>query len=163
MIIISDTSPIINLAIIGYLDLLPKLFNEIVIPPAVFREVVIQGQGLAGASDIKNASWVKVLTPKNTSLVFQLRQNLDAGESEAIALALEINADTLLIDERKGRSIAIQYNLDLLGVLGILLKAKEENLILEVKPLMDSLIQNAGFYVKQRLYDLVLLQSGEII
>lgn len=62
MIIISDTSPIINLAIIGYLDLIPKLYNQIIIPKAVFDEIVLKGEGLPGSFEIKNAQWVSVAT-----------------------------------------------------------------------------------------------------
>jgi predicted nucleic acid-binding protein len=86
---------------------------------------------------------------------------LDAGEAEAIALAVEINADRILIDERRGRQKAIELSLKPIGILGILLKAKQENIISAVKPLLDKLINEADFYVHPNLYNEVLALANE--
>jgi predicted nucleic acid-binding protein len=81
---------------------------------------------------------------------------LDAGEANAIALALELQADDLLIDERLGRQEAVRLGLSIIGILGILLVAKKRSLIPQVQPVMDALINQAGFHVSPQLYQRVL-------
>jgi hypothetical protein len=161
MVIVSDTSPLINLAIIGHLDLIPRLFQSVILPQSVLDEIVTAGAGLPGADEIRQADWVEVRTCQNQFLVQTLMEKLDPGEAEAIALALEIRADLILMDEDLGRKIALEYHLQPLGTLGILLKAKQSGLIFAVKPLMDSLIVKARFFIHQKLYDDVLQLAGE--
>ncbi|MGB3557770.1 MAG: DUF3368 domain-containing protein, partial [Geitlerinemataceae cyanobacterium] len=95
------------------------------------------------------------------TLVNTLQIQLDPGEAEAISLALELNANRLLIDERLGRSIATQYGLKIRGILGLLINAKEQGLIQVLKPILDDLIDRAGFRVRQDLYDRILQEVGE--
>lgn len=152
MIVVSDTSPIINLATVEHLHLLPELFTEIVIPTAVFNEVAGPGNNEPGAKELKEASWVKVRSVPAQPLLPQLLHDLDQGEAAAIVLALDIKAEYVLIDETLGRKIALSYNLQPLGVLGILLLAKQRELIVAVTPLMDRLRQEANFYIESKLY-----------
>jgi len=98
MSVVSNASPLINLARIGQLDLLVQLYGELVVPEAVWREVVLKGTEQPGAKEIETAPWVQVRLVTNRELVRALRQELDAGETEAIALALEIRAEFLLMD-----------------------------------------------------------------
>ena len=93
MTVVSNTSPIINLAFVGLLDLLPQLYGEITIPQTVWDEIVVHGQGQAGAAELQQASWVCVSKANNRELMLALRQELDAGEVEAIVLALESRAE----------------------------------------------------------------------
>ena len=160
MIIISDTSVIINLARVGYLHLLPNLFGTVSIPKAVYDEIVIQGKGKFGADEIKNASWVSVEHCKNVDKLIALREILDKGETEAIALALENKGSQLLIDEAEGRKIAISHGIFVTGVLGILTKAKELGHITKVKPIMDKLLQGR-FHIAKSLYQEVLERANE--
>ncbi len=106
MSIVSNVSPLINLARINKLDLLPRLYDSVLIPQAVWDEVVVQGVGQPGAEEVNSASWIKRSTVVSAPLVQALRQDLDAGEAEAIALALETKAELLLMDERLGRETA---------------------------------------------------------
>ena len=152
MLVVSDTSPIINLATIGHLHLLPALFTEVAIPTAVFNEVAAPGNNLPGAQEIRTASWVKVLTVPTQPLLPHLLHDLDQGEAEAIVLALNIKADYVLMDEILGRKIAVAHNLRPLGLLGILVLAKQKNLITAVVPLMDRLRVEANFFIDQVLY-----------
>lgn len=161
MIVISDTSPIINLAIIDKLDLLPQLFDTIVIPEAVFNEIVIIGKGLPGSDIIENAKWVEVKACNNRILINSLLDYVQIGEAEALTLALELHADTIIVDEAAARNLAEQFGLNFTGLLGILIKAKEHGLIPSVKPLMDALRTKARFFIHQSLYNQVLAIAKE--
>ena len=88
--VVSNTSPLINLAQIGMLDLLQKLYGEIYVPDAVWQEVVIQGKGQPGATELVKSYWVHRQSATNIQLVQALRQDLDSGEAEAIALAMQL-------------------------------------------------------------------------
>lgn len=162
MIVISDASPLINLAIIGKLDLLPALFGKVVIPQKVFEEIVVQGSEMPGADAVRMASWIEVRPSSNRMLVQALQTQVDPGEAEAIALALEMQAHLLLIDERIGRQLAKEFRLPIMGLLGVLKIAKEKSLIPRLKPLLDQLIQEAGFRVSKALYQQILEQEGEV-
>ncbi len=161
MIIISDTSCIINLAQVGELELLPKIFNEIVIPQAVYDEIVLKGNNRAGAHEIKQATWIKIKQHTNKTLYQELRADLDEGEAEAITLAIELKADLLIIDEDKGRRIAESKHLNYTGLLGVLIRAKQKGLLTEVKPVLDNLIQKAKFRISSELYKEVLMLVNE--
>ena len=139
MIVVSDTSILINLAWLGELDLLQKLYGEIRIPPAVWHEVVEKGSGKPGAKEIETAAWITVEGVSNQEFVKALRQDLDPGESEAIALALERQAGLLLMDERLGRATAQYFGLKYIGLVGVLTVAKKKQLIPEVRSRLDKL------------------------
>ncbi|MBK8426908.1 MAG: hypothetical protein IPL27_13470 [Lewinellaceae bacterium] len=101
MMVVSDTSPLINLAVIDHLWLIPKIYDQIIIPPAVFNEIVIEGAGEPGAAEIQSAVWVSVKICTPSPLLRQLMLDLDPGEAESIALAVEIGADRILIDKER--------------------------------------------------------------
>jgi len=124
MIFVSNASPLVNLARIGRLELLRDLFGEMCVPDAVWEEVVVAGEGQPGAQLLAQARWVVRRQVQNRSLVQALRQELDAGEAEAIVLALELKADLLLMDERLGRETAQHLGLKPTGVIGVLIEAK---------------------------------------
>ncbi len=163
MIVVSNTSPIFYLSSIHHLDLLHQLYGEIIIPFAVFNEITDIGNTDESAKIVPTLSWIKTQIVNNQSLVNRLKIELDQGESEAIALALELKANRLIIDERLGRKIATQSGLSIIGVLGILIAAKQRNLIESVKPLLDSLIQETGFWIEEKLYKEVLHIVGEAL
>ena len=162
MKMVSNASPLINLARIGQLDLLRKLFGELFIPQAVWDEVVIQGAGQAGAEEVKSAPWIEKRVVTNITLVQALRQELDAGESEAISLAVEMKTDLLIMDERLGRDTARQLGLRVIGLIGVLTTAKSRGLIKSIKPHLDALRDVAGFRVDVALYARVLKEEGEL-
>jgi hypothetical protein len=161
MIVVSNTSPIFYLSTIGQLDLLRQLYAEIVIPTTVFNEITNVGNTDASARVVPTLSWIKTQSATDRAFVNTLRAELDPGEAEAIALAVELNADRLLMDERLGRAAAMRAGLKVTGVLGILIAAKRNNLIQEVKPLLDALIEQVGFWIDARLYAEVLQAVGE--
>jgi len=161
MIIISDTSPIINLAVIGQLNLLPKLYGRVIIPQAVYEEIVIEGAEQAGATEAAQADWIDIKQIPNRLLVTSLEGELDRGEAEAVVLAVELKAALLLIDERKGRIVANRLGVNSIGLLGILIKAKHEGMISAVGLIMDELRAKAGFWIGDDLYNYVLQVAGE--
>lgn len=161
MIIVSNTSPIFYLSTIGQLDLLYQLYNEIVIPTSVFNEITNVGNTDVSATVVPTLSWIKTQSATNQAFVNTLIAELDPGEAEAIALAVELKADRLLMDEQLGRAAAMRVGLQVTGVLGILIAAKRNNLIQDVKPLLDALIEQVGFWVDEQLYTEVLQAVGE--
>ena len=163
MIIVSETSPINNLAEINQLHLLHQLYGTVLIPEAVFQELTDPSFPVAGATEVQTFDWIQTLTVSDRTLVEAMSNELDIGEAEAIALAVEIQADQVLIDERRGRLVANRLNLRCIGILGILVEAKSQGLIAEVKPLLDALVNEAGFWVAEPLYNSILRLVGEKI
>jgi predicted nucleic acid-binding protein len=170
MIIVSDTSPLSNLAIVGYLSLLQQIYNKVIIPQGVAEELKNASDEENLIAEVLSLDWIEVVPAKNLELISILRNNhnLDRGEAEAIAslaignaLALELNADELLIDERLGRREATRLGLPITGVLGILLVAKHRRLIPAVQPVMDALMNQAGFRVSNQLYAAILKAADE--
>ena len=161
MIVISDTSVICNLFLIDQLELIPKLFNNVIIPPKVHAELIELEKFDFDITPIINADFIEIKTPINRSVIENLLLELDEGEAEAIALALEIDADILLIDERKGRQIAKSLGLEITGILGILLQSKKAGHISEIKPILDALINDANFFIAKNLYKFILQKAEE--
>ncbi|MBN3960968.1 DUF3368 domain-containing protein [Nostoc sp. NMS8] len=156
MIVVSDTSPINNLAAINHLHLLQQLYGTVLIPEAVYQELTDPNFPVAGATEVQTFTWIQTYPVQDRTLVEALSNELDIGEAEAIALALETKADQVLVDERRGRMVAARLNLGYTGILGILVEAKSQRLISAVKPLLDALINQAGFWVAEPLYKRVL-------
>lgn len=163
MIVVSDTSPINNLAAINQLDLLRQLYETVVIPEAVYRELIEPTFPVAGATEVQSTNWISICQVNNRTIVTALQNELDLGEAEAIALALELKAEQVLIDERRGRMIAARLNLKYTGILGILLEGKNKGFISQVKPLLDALRNQAGFWISESLYNHTLQLAGEQI
>jgi uncharacterized protein len=161
MIVVSNTSPISNLIVIGEISLLQQIYPKVLIPPAVHLELTRLPSLQPTMFSLLEAGWLEIQAPTNLKLLDTLNQTLDSGEAEAIALAVELSANRLLIDERLGRSIAASYGLKLRGLLGILINAKQQGLIPVLKPILDRLIDQAGFRVSQALYDQTLQEVGE--
>jgi predicted nucleic acid-binding protein len=120
--VLSDSSPLITLAKIGHLDLLPQLYETVTITPEVYAEVVVSGAGLAGAFQISAAKWIRVKSvQKQANLAAaQQRWGLGIGELSIIMLGQELQADILLIDDMKARKVAREEGLTVLGCVGVL-------------------------------------------
>ncbi len=161
MTIVSNTSPISNLAKIGQLNLLQQLYEIVLIPTAVYEELMDERAGETVITAVRSATWLTVKSVRNNELVVILRNLINFGEAEAIALAIEVNATRLLIDERLGRQAATDRGLKIIGVFGVLLIAKHQGLIVAVKPLIDALVAKANFRVSSQLYKDVLIAANE--
>lgn len=163
MIVVSDTSVLSNLAVIGKICLLKKIYHDVIIPEAVADELANAGDDTPEIKAVLSLNWIQVRQASDlqTITTLQTEQLLDRGEACAISLALQLKADELLIDERLGRREATRLDLPKVGILGILLIAKRRNLISAIQPVIDALISEAGFRVSRQLYEEVLQVAGE--
>jgi predicted nucleic acid-binding protein len=159
MIVVSDTSPILSLALIGRLELLHDLYGVITIPAAVRSELITTDQG--GAREVTEADWIFTNSIEPDVALKLLLREVDRGEAEAIGLAVQLKADVLLIDERKARHLAAYLELGVVGLLDVLQDAKQRHLITSVKPVLDDLIARARFRVSHKLYQRTLFTAGE--
>lgn len=158
MVIVADASPLISLAILGKLSLLDQLFDDVYIPVAVYDEIAQENK--AYAVELKSFAQNRVRGVKNELALRLLKRELDAGEAEAIVLAIESQISNILIDEHKGRKIAETNGLLPIGTIGVLIRAKRMGLIQEVKPNLDKLIENRR-RISKPLYDKALALAGE--
>jgi len=158
MVIISDASPVICLALCDKLDLLDKMFGQIFIPQAVFNELAVPNK--LKVNEIVEWAKSKIMPAKNTAAITALSLNLDPGESEAISLYLETGADFLLIDDKKGRTIATRNGIRVIGTMGVFLWAKQKGFLASVKPTLDMLMQT-DFRISSALYRQILDRAGE--
>lgn len=142
--IVSDSSPLIALARIRSLGILPALFSQVAIPDAVWREVVVQGRGKPGAAEVAAAAWIVRQSLKGR--LPDLDAELEAGEREAIALAVEIGSELVLVDEGPAREQAKRQGLVVGGTLEVLLEAQRKGVIPDAEPAIRAL-QEAGFYM----------------
>lgn len=163
MRVVSNTSPISNLAIIGRLDALSRQFGKVWIPAAVRRELS-RLQHHAGKLAIDEAlakEWIQVEAETTSNLARNLASSLDAGEAEAIALASETGADLLIMDETAGRAAARNLGITMAGTLGVLLKEKRAGRLPSMRKEMDSLVSEAGFFISGHIRQLFLEAAGE--
>ena len=159
MIVVSDTTPLISLLKIDCIDLLEKLFGQVLIPQAVFDELTADERFKHEADQISQKQYIIVKAVKNSESASILKRatGLDQGESEAIVLTDELNADFLLMDEAKGRAVSSQMGLKIMGTIGILLAAYEEKELTadDVKWCIEGL-QNAGRHISQKHYQMLI-------
>ena len=163
MVAVSDTSAVSNLAFTGRLDLLHSQFEIVWIPEAVRAELdqIPDREAKDRIAEAFQDGWLRSSAVGNPRLAAALANDLDGGEAEAIALATEIPADVLLIDEKEGRGVARQAGLAVRGVLGILVRAKATRDVASVKAEIRELRDRAGFFVAAALEAEVLRSAGE--
>jgi len=161
VITVSNSSPLLNLAVIRQLYLLERLYGRVYIPEAVWEELSAIGSAQPWGAGLHALAWLERRAVGDRSLLDTLLLELDRGEAEAIALAMQMHADLLLVDERRGRTIASRLGLKSLGLLGVLIDAKRKGYIAAVKPLLDAVMAEAGFWVSRPPYARVLQEVGE--
>jgi uncharacterized protein len=145
---VTDSTCLIGLERIQRLNILPQVFSPVIIPPAVQAEVGI------------SASWITVQAPQSIMTVAALKTQLDDGEAEAIALALELDDVFIILDDLSARRVAKQLNLKVIGTVGILLRAKQQKVIDEIKPLLTAL-NAADFRISEAIIQNALRLAGE--
>ena len=159
-VVVSDTSPIRALGYLGLIHILRDLYVGTLIPPAVEQELRNPATGL-GTIEVEGFPFIHTRAPSDRDRVDQFRQILDGGESEALALAIEVRADLVLIDEAEGRAFARSLGLVPVGVLGTLTRAKERGLIDRITPLIDRLQEELRFFISPRIRAEVIRSAGE--
>ena len=160
---VSDTSPILGLSVIGHLNLLHEQFGDIFIPQAVFDELKIESnfRGVKMIQEALESNWLIIKQIKNKPLAQSLSNDLNIGEAQAITLAIDLNIEIIVMDERIGRDRARDLGLRTVGVLGVLLTAKKRKQIKSLRKAMDDLREQIGFFISEELYQQVLKQADE--
>ncbi len=142
-VVIANATPIVSLCTIEQEEILHQLFQQITIAEAVEQE--LRAQHKPGSS-FPDLDWVNVVAVQNTELVRSLLKDIDSGEAETIALALQMNADIVLIDELAGYRIAKNFDLQVFRTLSLLKTAKSRNIISEVRPLVEEMVRKGRWY-----------------
>jgi predicted nucleic acid-binding protein len=158
--VVSDTSPIRALAHLGRVELLRDLFGAVLVPPAVAEELRSPPVGLPRV-EILDLDFISLRAPSDRDRVVELLRTLDAGESEALVLAQELGISAVLIDEAAGRAMARHHGLLPIGVLGVLVRAKQRGLIDRVGPLVEQLETEIDFFISTALRVEILRLAGE--
>lgn len=161
MKVVINSSPLISLSLIGHLELLLKLYDEVIIPKSVYDEIVVKGKGKAGSEELKSISCFTVIETENKVLKDTVMLELDEGEAEVISIAKEKGIQNVIIDEFAGRQYASLLGLNVTGTLGILLIGKKLGFIDELKPLMNIMLKH-NRYINRDLYLAVLEKANEI-
>lgn len=161
MKIVCNSTPLIGLATIGQFDLLRRIFGRISIPQAVWTETVTQGRAEGGARrEVEAVDWIDRVEVRDRLAVRVLLDELDQGEAETIVLALELGADWVVMDERKGRRKLEQLGIPKVGTLGVLLKAPQAGMIPMLRPEISRL-RASGFSVSDSVVGSILTAAGE--
>ena len=163
MRVVSDTSPLLDLAIIGHLALVRQQFGHVWVPPAVLGELQPDAQR-PGSLEIREAlrvGWLRASDHPQPELVAVLQRELHYGEAEAIALAVQWRAAWVLPDERAGRRVAKSLGLEVTGILGVLLRAKLQGELPSLRVALDDLQESAGFRLSDALAADILREAGE--
>ncbi|SDL68679.1 DUF3368 domain-containing protein [Halarsenatibacter silvermanii] len=158
--VVADSTVIIFLSNIGHLWLIKELYEEIYIPEAVLKEIRVKGESSKAFRNMDKADYIKKFNSENIKASDFLSSSIHKGEAEVIALAKQIEATRVIIDDYAARKHARYLDLNVTGTLGVLLRAKNEGLIDSVKPLVDKMIEE-GFHVDDKLYNFVLKKANE--
>lgn len=158
--IVADSGPLIAFARIGRLDLLQQVVSELVIPDAVYDELVVKGKGRPGAQEVERGEWIRRKVARDRTAIDQLSSELDQGEREAIVLARELGA-MLLADEWKVREAAEPLGIEVFGVLRVLAEAKRRGHIAKVRPLIEELLAIGYWMHETRVIRPFLREMGE--
>jgi predicted nucleic acid-binding protein len=156
LIVVPDAGPLIYLGGAGHLDVLRRLYTEVVVPRIVFDEVVVAGAGMTGADAVAAARWLRV---EDVAPDPDLLDVLDRGEAAALPLAARCRA-TLLVDDSAARAVAGARGIPVIGTIGVLLQAKRRQYLAAVGPVIDQMEQ-LGMYVSARLREEVVRLAGE--
>lgn len=157
---VCNTSPLILLAKIHRLDLLNRLYKQVIIPPAALRELEAKPAQEAKRVRALLRSRKFHLQKASKRVLREIPRDLGTGEREAIALALESKADLVILDDQQGRQVARARGLAVTGTIGLLIEAREQGLIPSIRRELDRLIE-AGIWIDERFYHRILQEFGE--
>lgn len=158
--VVVNTTPLIALSHVGQLDILKKLYGEIIIPEAVYKELSAKSESVCKKAVDRSLDWIRVDGVKNQMAKSMYKTQLHDGEVEVMILSKEIEADVVIIDDANAKKHAKYLQLPVTGTLGVLIKAKKEGYVGELKPILYQMVEK-GIYVSQELIELCLNQVGE--
>ncbi|HBJ82948.1 MAG TPA: DUF3368 domain-containing protein [Verrucomicrobiales bacterium] len=161
MIVIADTSVLLNLALVGHIQLLRVLFGTIVIPVPVKDEFERLAATTGRFTGLVLPEWVRVDTAALTAMDDEILRQLDPGEAAAILLAVKLHADAVLMDESEGRAIAQARGLRTIGILGILIQARQAGHLEAIRPVIEALLSKAKFRLSDTLVNHALEMCQE--
>lgn len=153
-LVVADTSPLLNVALIGRLDLLREQFDGVTAPEQVWDELAAGDDGLDDLRALRDEGFLELVPVEESSLFVELRRELDRGEAAALAYAIDADADLVLLDERDARRVARRHDRSVTGVIGVLLRAAERDRI-DLRDELDRL-RAEGFWISDELYHDVL-------
>lgn len=156
MLVVADSSPLVYFSRVGVLHVLAALFDDVVVPRAVWHEAVERRPSAPGIDVLRQASWIRVVDDPSPPRDL----GLDPGETAAILVAESRHADLLLIDERVGRKVAQERGLTVRGTLGVLVQARQADVLPALKPVLDALVAE-GFRIAPALVREALAHVGE--
>lgn len=158
-VVVTDTSPLLNLALIDQLTLLTSQFSSISVPRQVWKELTQGGFERDALHTLRADGFLTVIDVEESDLFTEIFHELDYGETAAICYAIEQDADLLLLDEKDGRRVARRHDLTVTGVIGILLRGAKEGEV-DIKQELDAL-REAGFWISDDLYSRVLSEAQQ--
>lgn len=158
-LVVSDTSPLLNLALIERLDLLESQFSEVTVPQQVWDELTDGEDGLEALRELRDDGLLHLVEVERSDLFVEFFHNLDLGETAAICYAVEQNADLVLLDERDGRRVARRHDLNVTGVIGILLRGAKTGVVNLEHEL--EVLREAGFWISDDLYEQILSKADQ--
>lgn len=158
--VIVNSTPLIALCHVNRLDVLKELYGEITIPKAVYDEISVKEDSVCKKAVDEALGWIHVQKIQNTMAKEMFKSQLHDGEVEVMILAKEQDADIAIIDDQNAKKYAKYLGLPVTGTLGILIKAKQEGHISELKPILDVMVRN-GIYIKASLIEYCLEMVGE--
>jgi len=160
---VANSSVLISLSVIGQLKILKERFQQgILVPSAVWNEVVTTGKGQPGAEDVACTGWITVENVEDRALVSLLKGDIDEGEAEAITLCKEKNVEVVLLDEKDARRAAHRLGLKVLGTVGLLIWARRVGIVHNLKEHLDKLRSEAKFHLSREVYDEALRAVNEL-
>lgn len=161
--VVVDSSVLITLAAGGQFHLLRELYATLYVPPEVWNEVtnVPKPFGTNETRQARDAGWLMVQAPASLAAIRALPFNLQPGETEALALAMELAGALLLVDDAQGRRAARALGIDYTGTLGVLLRAKAEAKLDALNPVLVLMRQRTTFWLSEEVYRAALAQAGE--
>lgn len=158
--VVVNTTPLIALSHVDQLDVLKRLYGEIIIPEAVYRELSIKTESICKKAVDNSLEWIRIKSIHNEMAKAMYKTQLHDGEVEVMILSKEIAADVVIIDDANAKKHAKYLGLPVTGTLGVLTKAKREGYINELKPIFSQMVEK-GIYISQSLIESCLKQVGE--
>lgn len=156
--VVANTSPLLNLALVERLDLLEAQFSSVLVPEQVWDELTEGEDGVDDLERYRERDVLEIVPVEETELFREFRRELDRGESAALAHAIEIDAELVLLDEREARAAANRHELSRTGVIGVLLRGSRDGVV-DLREELDAL-GDAGFWISDELYERALELDG---